>query len=315
MFQVKFFSGICRGSRRVAASHRGTAAGWTKPSLVSLRSVAAVCGLAICFPAALVDAGVADIRPVAKLDAGYAATLLGIPIGHIHWTIELHDNRFSAAATGETAGLLSIFARGHGAAEAHGSVAGKEPRATNFTVNYSHGKAVETIKILFGGGKAKEHLVPPLKPNASLIPLTDASRIGVVDPMSALIVQVPGSGDTATPAACNRKIAVFDGHMRYDLGLSFKRMEEVKAAAGYQGPAVVCAINFHPLAGYDPNRYAIKYLEADSGMELWLAPLSGTRLMVPFRVSVPTPIGVGILEATRFVWTSGTGRAGAVNSN
>jgi hypothetical protein len=69
------------------------------------------------------------------------------------------------------------------------------------------------------------------------------------------------------------------------------------------------------LAGYDPNRYAIKYLQAERGMEIWLAPLSGTRLMVPYRFSVPTPIGVGILQATRLVWTRQTGRAGAMSAN
>lgn len=250
-----------------------------------------------------IDAGVAGTRSVAKLDAGYAATLLGIPIGQIHWTVELQKKLFSAAATGETAGLLSIFSRGHGAADAHGSVAGKELHASNFMVSYNHGSASEEIKIVFSDGKAKEHLAPAPTPKPNLIPLTDASRVGVVDPMTALIVHVPGNGDTVNSAACDRKIAVFDGRMRYDLTLTFKRMEKVTADTGYHGPAVVCAINFHPLAGYDPGRYAIKYLEADRGMELWLAPLSGTRLMVPFRVSVPTPIGVGVLQATRFVWT------------
>ncbi|MGH6672630.1 MAG: DUF3108 domain-containing protein [Xanthobacteraceae bacterium] len=280
-----------------------------------MRCLIAVCSLAVFIPPASVDAGAANIHSVARLDAGYAATLLGIPIGYVHWTIELHDSRFSAAATGKTAGLLRIFARGHGAADAYGSVAGKEPHASNFTVSYNHGSASEKINIVFTGGKASERLTQPPKPNPHLIPLTDASRMGVVDPMTALIVHVPGSGDASTPAACERKIAVFDGHMRYDLRLTFKRMEQVRAETGYHGPAVVCAIDFHPLAGYDPGRSAIKYLQADRGMELWLVPLSGTRFMVPFRVSVPTPIGVGVLQATRFVWTRQIGRAGAVNSN
>jgi hypothetical protein len=35
--------------------------------------------------------------------------------------------------------------------------------------------------------------------------------------------------------------------------------------------------------------------------ELWLAPIAGTRLMVPYRVTLPTPFGQGVLEATQFV--------------
>ena len=30
-------------------------------------------------------------------------------------------------------------------------------------------------------------------------------------------------------------------------------------------------------------------------------PIAGTRVMVPYRVSVPTPLGVGIMQATQFV--------------
>ena len=238
--------------------------------------------------------------------------MLGFPIGDVTWTIDIHDNRYSAAARGATAGLLLIFSRGHGTAEAQGSVAGKESLPSNFLLNITHGDASQEVKILFNRGKASESLVPPPKPNPQLVPLNEAYRTGVVDPMSALLVNVPGSADMAGPIACDRTIAVFDGRMRFNLKLGFKRIEQVQVPNGYQGPAVVCAVYFTPLAGYDPNRFAIKYLQAKRGMEIWLAPLSGTRLMVPYRFSVPTPIGVGILQATRFVWTRQTGRLGAV---
>jgi hypothetical protein len=274
----------------------------------------AIC-CSISLQVTLSDAGVAKTSLVGKLDAAYRATLLGFPIGEITWTVDVRDKSFSAAATGATAGLLLIFARGHGTAEAHGSFAGKQLAPSNFAVNYSHGSSSEEIKIVFSGGKAREYLAPPPRRNPNIIPLTDAFRNGVVDPMTALIVPVPDSGDASTAADCDRKIPVFDGRMRYDMGLAFKRIEHVKADTGYQGPVVVCRISFTPLAGYDPTRYAIKYLEAESGMELWLAPLTGTRLMVPFRVSVPTPIGVGVLQATRFVWTRQNSGSAPTRSN
>jgi hypothetical protein len=36
-------------------------------------------------------------------------------------------------------------------------------------------------------------------------------------------------------------------------------------------------------------------------MEMWLAPIAGTRVLVPFRFSVPTPFGMGVLQASYFV--------------
>ena len=260
--------------------------------------------IAVCCAAASLLAGAVDAdagETQVKLDAAYTATLLGVPIGQISWTVEVSDKRYAAAATGSTVGLLRIFANGHGAAKANGTVNAHETVASEFVVNYQSGSSQDEIKIAFSGGKAKETLAHPPKPDPSGVPLTDANRVGVVDPMTALLVYVPGSGSTAVPAACERKLAVFDGRMRFDLQLSFKRIEQVRANAGYQGPAVVCALSFSPLAGYDIGRSGVRYLKAERDMEMSLAPIVGTRLMAPFRVSVPTPLGLGVLQATRFV--------------
>jgi len=50
-----------------------------------------------------------------------------------------------------------------------------------------------------------------------------------------------------------------------------------------------------------PDRPAIKYLVTLREAEVWLAPIAGTRVVVPFRFSMPTPLGVGLLRATDFV--------------
>ena len=45
----------------------------------------------------------------------------------------------------------------------------------------------------------------------------------------------------------------------------------------------------------------IKYLIALRDMEVWLAPIAGTRLMVPYRVTIPTALGLGTMQATQFI--------------
>src|SRR5712675_391211 len=91
------------------------------------------------------------------------------------------------------------------------------------------------------------------------------------------------------------------GHVRYDLQLVFKHLDKVKSERGYQGTVVVCSVYFSPIAGHVPERSTIKYLVEQRDMELWLAPIAGTRLMVPYRASIPTPIGMGVLQASQFV--------------
>ena len=148
----------------------------------------------------------------------------------------------------------------------------------------------------------KEFGIEPEPPvDADRIPVTDAHKKGVFDPMTASLVRVPGNGDPVSPDACHNGAAVFDGRMRYDLKLDFKRMEMVKAERGYYGPVVVCSIYFAPIAGYIPDRPVIKYLAGARNIEITLAPIAGTRVLVPFRLVIPTPLGTAMLEATHFV--------------
>ena len=134
--------------------------------------------------------------------------------------------------------------------------------------------------------------------------VTDAHRKNVFDPMTGSMLRVPGTSDPLSPEACHTGAAIFDGRLRYDLKLDFKRMETVKAEKGYAGPVVVCAVYFSPVAGYIPDRPVIKYLSAQRNMEIAFAPVLGTRILVPFRMIIPTPLGVAMLEATQFITTA-----------
>jgi hypothetical protein len=76
-------------------------------------------------------------------------------------------------------------------------------------------------------------------------------------------------------------VAIFDGHTRYNLRLAFERFSRAHPVEGYQGQVVVCSAKFLPVAGYDPKHFLVTYLAAQHETEIWLAPLSGTRLLVP----------------------------------
>jgi hypothetical protein len=49
-----------------------------------------------------------------RLDARYAVSLSGVPVGKGAWVIDIAENQFTAAASGATAGLLRVFASGQG---------------------------------------------------------------------------------------------------------------------------------------------------------------------------------------------------------
>jgi hypothetical protein len=267
----------------------------------ALRGVANLCALSLTVALWLAAApGPASAQ--GRLDAQYEATLAGIPVGRGAWTIDISDDQFSAAASGGTMGLLNAIAGGSGTGASQGRVVNGALVSTGYTASTTTSKKTEAIHMTLANGNVKEFGIepePPVDPNR--LPITDAHRHSVYDPMTGAMLRVAGTGDPLTPEACRTGAGIFDGRMRYDLKLDFKRMETVKAAKGYRGPVVVCAVYFTPIAGYIHDRPVIKYLTAQRNIEIAFAPVAGTRILVPFWMKIPTPLGPAMLEATSFI--------------
>lgn len=237
-----------------------------------------------------------------KLEARYSATLAGIPLGTGSWVIDIAADKYTAVATGRTTGLVKLVSDGSSSSASKGTLQGANVAPLGYLHRSVSDKKTDDVSMLLQGGVVKEAIaIPPHDPAPERIPLTEAHKKGVTDPLSAALMPVAGKGETVAPEACRRKLAIFDGRNRADIDLVFKRMDHVKADKGYEGPVVVCQLLYRPIAGHRPEREAIKYLVAQREMELWLAPVAGTRLLVPFRFSVPTPFGLGVLQANYFV--------------
>jgi hypothetical protein len=240
----------------------------------------------------------------AKLEARYTASLGGVTIGRGAWAIDFRDDQYTAAASGMATGLLKMFAGGTGTSASRGIVANGQPVPRSYAATITANKKKDEVEIAIENGSVKDYSVnPPSPPDPERVPITEAHRRGITDPMTASLMRAAGSADPVTAETCQRSMSIFDGRMRYDLRFVFKRMDKVKAEKGYQGPVAVCSVHFTPLAGHIPSRAVIKYLSTMQDAEVWLAPVAGTRIMVPFRIGVPTPLGDAVLEATQFLVT------------
>lgn len=272
----------------------------TRTNRISARSVCWTASLSTVFYLAAAATHPASAQ--GKLEAQYEATLAGIPVGRGGWNVEIGEDSYAAAASGGTTGILKTLANGSGTGAAQGRVVNGALVPQAYQASTTTSKKSETIHITLANGNIKEFGIDPVPPvDADRIPVTEAHKKGVFDPMTASLLRVPGNGDPLGPEACHSGAAVFDGRMRYDLKLDFKRMETVKADKGYHGPAVVCAVYFAPISGYIPDRPVIKYLANQRNIEITFAPVVGTRVLVPFRMVIPTPLGTAMLEATQFL--------------
>ena len=255
-------------------------------------------------------------RAQGKLEARYVASLAGITIGRGNYVVDITDGRYTAAASGMTTGLVRVFTGGQGTSAAHGTMIGGQPISSIYASTIKTSKKTDEVRLTVNGGAVKDSKVdPPIDKDPDRIPIDGEHYSGIVDPMTAALLRTPGTGNPLSPQACQRTLQIFDGRMRYDLQFAFKRMDKVKAQKGYEGPVVVCAVYFDPIAGHIPSRAAIRYVAKLRDMEVWLAPIAGTRMLVPFRAQGPTPIGLGIVEATYFVSSPLPSRASAGGIN
>lgn len=251
-----------------------------------------------------------------RLEAHYQVTLAGFPIGSGAWTIDVADDHYTMTASGQATGVLRAFSSGDGAAAVRGSIAGPRLLPATYAINVRSRNKLDAVRMALANGAVKDLSVEPL-PNAldpQRVPLTDAHKRGVIDPVSAGMVPSAGAGGLG-PEACNRTLPIFDGRQRFDLALSYKRMDRSQAEKGYDGPVLVCAVNYVPLGGYEPEKPATRFLRDTRDMEMWFAPVAGTRFLAMYRLTIPTMIGTAVLEANRFVTTAKTSRSGAANAS
>lgn len=253
-----------------------------------------------CAAAALVAATVLPSPALAqgKLTAQYKISVAGISIGRGDFTAQISADRYVAVGSGSAAGFLRILVSGEGTVMAHGVVSNGRLVASYFSATLDEDDDHSTASMSFDNGTVTDLVAESSAPAEDRVPLTEAHRRGVIDPVSAMLV--PGGGETLSPAACHRTLPIFDGRRRYDLVLSFKRMDKVKTEKGYRGAVVVCAAEFRPIAGHRVDSTLVKYLSDGRDLELWLAPIAGTNLLGPYRLSVANLIGSLAIEAVRY---------------
>jgi Protein of unknown function (DUF3108) len=251
---------------------------------------------------ALTGAAIGQAPAQGKLTAGYTISVARIPVGKLAWTADIGEDGYSIAGNGEASGIASFLAGGKGTVATRGTVKDGQLSPTEFTSDITQGDDKGRLTMLLEQGSVTELKIDPPVPAADpdRVALTAAHQQGVVDPLTAWLVPAAGSGDGLAREACGRTLPVFDGHKRYDLKLAFKRMDKAKADKGYQGPVLVCGLGFQPIAGHRPASSMVKFLAPGRDIELWLAPVAGTRLLAPIRVQVANLLGNIVVQAQEF---------------
>jgi Protein of unknown function (DUF3108) len=232
--------------------------------------------------------------------ATYHVSIVGLPIGVATAAGALEPHHYKIDVGVKLTGIASLVSSLKGAATAAGTIgrAGLVPAAyANTTANAYE---TRTVRMAMSGGAVRGlDISPPFADPVGRVPVTEGNKHNVLDPVSALVMNVPAGQPLTGPAACDRTIPVFDGFARYDVKLSYVRSQDVQVK-GYSGPVAVCAARYVPVAGHRPEAKSTQFMADNRQMEAWLAPVERAHAVVPLRISIMTMTGMLIVEGTEF---------------
>jgi Protein of unknown function (DUF3108) len=233
-----------------------------------------------------------------SLKAGYAISLAGLSVGEASLSLSSSVANYRASLLMRLSGIAGLLTGARGAAVSSGAIVGSHPSPFSYAITTTNGHASRTIRMaLSGGSVAADEVKPPVDATADRVPVTSANKVGVMDPVGALVMPAPRPDRPLDPSGCDRKLAVFDGIARFDVLLSFARTENV-SFEGYSGPAITCSARYVPIAGHRTSLKSTTFMADNREMEVTLAPVAGTQLLVPVKISVRTLFGMLAINAT-----------------
>lgn len=251
-----------------------------------------------------------------EVSADYAVTFLGLSIGNGQMVSTTTDGaNYRTTLNARVTGIAAMFAGGTGTAVSQGRIAGGQAVPTSFRLEVNSGGKVETTDIGMAGGNVRSVVRNPDKPpHTRATPVTEAHLRGVLDPLSAGIFVASGTGPVVGAGACDQRVSrIYNGVVRFDLIYSFVETRQVDIA-GYKGEAAVCRVRFEPVAGYRPDRSDLQAARRRSA-EIVLVPVTGSRALVPAKITLTTGYGTGTAQATRLALDPAQGSTRRASSN
>jgi hypothetical protein len=247
-----------------------------------------------------------------RIIAVYRVDLGSFNLGDFKLTTTFRGEDYQMRGEGRFTVLQGLLYEWRGFTASSGRVTSTGPEPTMYAFNYSDSaKMWERLRMTFDGRAVSDvSIAPARRPLPRTIPVTREQLEGVLDPMSGAFLSAKSDNPNGDINVCNQTLAVFDGRQRFDLVVTPKRATRVRRTtpAGYAGPAVVCAVKFIPIAGHQPDNPAIRLMAQSNEIEVWLIPVRGTNMYVPYRIVLPTPVGYGTAMVTA-IQVSGTRRA------
>jgi hypothetical protein len=242
------------------------------------------------------------------VNAVYRIHWLGAHIGDFKIRSSITNRRYSLQANAEVSVFFGAVSW-QGVTSSYGLMTANGPVPQNYTFRYATNDRREAIELRFQQKMVSDIIInPPAHPGSRNVPVTAADLQNVLDPLSAVVLLSQARLNRHGGDACDKRIPIFDGRIRYDLVLSPKGTRTIGAAGKLRGQAYVCRVGYVPIAGHRLGKQGADYATGNTGIEVWLVPLPEAGLLVPYYVHVPTPAGTASMVTAKFDLETPSGR-------
>ena len=225
----------------------------------------------------------------ADASASYVLTLGGINIAAM--TVDLKDDgsRYSLDLSANVAGLGAVVASGTASASSAGRSSGRDLQADQFALQTkANGESFDVEVAFSGGGVSALQVNPPIIDNYDRVPLERSHLSGVGDFLSAFVLK----GEGLDKSLCQRQAQIFTGVERFDIAMTYAGDDEATSPrTGYQGPVVLCTVDYNPVSGHFTSSDITNYMADSDRIIIWYAPLAETGYYIPYRVLLGTNMG------------------------
>ncbi|MCW2315882.1 Protein of unknown function [Rhodoblastus acidophilus] len=240
----------------------------------------------------------AGVARAENVHAHYRVSLIGLPIGVADASSVLDDKRYRVDLNVKLTGVASLVSNLKMALASTGQFEGGAPAPMTYATTASNSRETRTLRMALASGTVRQVQYSPFweeDKTPDHVPLTDAHRRDILDPLSAFLLPAPGN--PVGPGACRSRVPVYDGYTRFDVTLSYVGVKEIKEK-GYSGPVTVCKARYIPIAGHKTTAKGTQFMAQNDQMDVWLAPIGRAHVAIPYRVSLMTQVGTIVVEAS-----------------
>src|SRR5262249_16759786 len=145
-----------------------------------------------------------------KLDASYTISFARIRVGDISATRVFGESEYAISARGRVGGLMKVLVDGEASFATHGTIKDGYPVPTTFTSKIVSDAETSDVTMVLDEGSVKELAATP-PPKSDRVPVTQANRQGIVDPLTAMLFSAAAAGEGLSRDVCRHTLPSFDG--------------------------------------------------------------------------------------------------------